>query len=158
MIPIRGLKSLALCLICLSLVFSCAARSNQWGFPEYRYTYRIPEAIEDGWEVSSLQAEGLEPARIDALVTGILKRDFKNIHSILLVKNGKLVLNKTRWSLPGSGLTTAAASISFWVELSETVRGCMQTSLQKNTFLGRWVSLNIDGIDHQTAPSIPREG
>ena len=91
---ILGLKFLALSLICLSLFLSCAARSSQWGLPEYQYAYRVPERIDDGWEVSSLQAEGLDPAGINDFVSGVLKRDFKNIHSILLVKNGKLVLEE----------------------------------------------------------------
>ena len=91
---IGGLKFLALSLICLSLFLSCAARGNQWGLPEYQYTYRTPEKIDDGWEVSSLHEEGLDSARIDPLISGVLKRDFKNIHSILLVKNGKLVLEE----------------------------------------------------------------
>ena len=88
------IKWLTFGLVCLVLFLSCAARSNQWGIPEYQYTYRTPERIDDGWEVSSLHEEGLDSVRIDALISGVLKRDFKNIHSILLVKNGKLVLEE----------------------------------------------------------------
>lgn len=91
---LRGLKWLTVSLIGLVLLSSCAARSNQWGLPVDQYVYRVPEKLDDGWEISTLQKEGIEPAGIDALISGVLKGDFKNIHSILLVKNGKLVLEE----------------------------------------------------------------
>ena len=83
---VHRLKWMGLGLACLGLILSFAPRSNQWGLPEYQYTYRTPEKIDDGWEVSALQEMGLDPARIDAFISGVLKKDFKNIHSILLVK------------------------------------------------------------------------
>ncbi|MDM8537783.1 serine hydrolase, partial [Desulfobacterales bacterium HSG17] len=58
------------------------------------YIYRIPEKINDGWETSSLDKENINSAIINDLLQALLNKKFKNIHSILIVKNGKLVLEK----------------------------------------------------------------
>jgi len=82
--------------ICISicLFLSCAPRANRWGFPQYEYTYQVPEKIDDDWETSDLEAEGVDPKKINELMENILKGDIKNIHSILLVKNGKLIFEE----------------------------------------------------------------
>ena len=71
----------------LSVVFiSCADNLE----PEQNlYTYRIPDQINDGWTVSSLSEVGMNTASIEQLTSSIIKGDFKGIHSILIVKNGR---------------------------------------------------------------------
>ena len=78
----------------LFLFLSCAPRANRWGLPQNDYTYQVPEKIDDGWEYSDLKAEGVDPKKINELMINILKGDIKNIHSILLVKNGKLIFEE----------------------------------------------------------------
>ena len=80
--------------ITICLFLSCAPRANRWGLPQYEYTYQVPEKIDDDWETSDLEAEGVSPKKINELVSNILKGDIKNIHSILLVKNGKLIFEE----------------------------------------------------------------
>lgn len=75
-------------------ILSCAPRTNRWGQPQYEYTYQIPEKIDDGWEPSSLEKEGVDPKKIIEMMGIILKEDIKNIHGILLVKNGKLIFEE----------------------------------------------------------------
>jgi len=58
------------------------------------YRYQVPSKINDGWDVSSLNHEGVDPDRITAMMNGILADDLPNIHSVLLVRNGKLVLEE----------------------------------------------------------------
>ena len=69
-----------------SLVWSeiVAQRSDE-------YVYRPPLMLNDGWEVSSLEEEGLDVAIITTLTKKIIDNQFKGIHSLLIVKNGKLV-------------------------------------------------------------------
>jgi CubicO group peptidase (beta-lactamase class C family) len=51
-----------------------------------------PEQLNDGWEVSSLSAEGIDPAPIEAISARIADiDDIENLLSMLIVKNGKLV-------------------------------------------------------------------
>ena len=81
------------CLI-IVLILSCSPRTTRWGLPQNDYTYQVPEKIDDGWEYSDLKAEGVDPKKINELMGNILKADIKNIHSILLVKNGKLIFEE----------------------------------------------------------------
>ena len=82
-----------ICLI-IVLILSCSPRSTRWGLPQHEYTYQIPEKIDDGWEHSDLKAESVDPKKINELMENILKGDINNIHSILLVKNGKLIFEE----------------------------------------------------------------
>jgi CubicO group peptidase (beta-lactamase class C family) len=89
----RQKYSAFICII-ICLFLSCAPRANRWGLPQYEYTYQVPEKIDDDWKTSDLKAEGVDPKRINELMGNILKGDIKNIHSILLVKNGKLIFEE----------------------------------------------------------------
>ena len=80
--------------IIVVLLISCALRTNRWGLPQYEYTYRVPDEIDDGWKTASLSDENVDPQKINELMQDILLRRYKNIHSVLLVKNGKLVLEE----------------------------------------------------------------
>jgi CubicO group peptidase (beta-lactamase class C family) len=85
-----------ICIVCLiiGLILSCSPRTTRWGLSQHDYTYQVPEKIHDGWEYSDLKAEGVDPNKINELMGNILKGDIKNIHSILLVKNGKLIFEE----------------------------------------------------------------
>ena len=69
-------------------------RVNRHGLPQREYVYEQPEAVEDGWEISSLRAEGVDPGRLHEMMLEILAGDSRYIHSILLIKNGKLVFEE----------------------------------------------------------------
>lgn len=58
------------------------------------YSYRVPAVTDDGWETSSLSAEGVDPEKIREMVKDILKGKYEDIHSVLIVKNGKLILEE----------------------------------------------------------------
>jgi len=90
---VRGKPIYIVCLI-IVLILSCSPRTTRWGLPQNDYTYQVPEKIDDGWEYSDLKAEGVDPKKINELMGNILKGDIKNIHSILLVKNGKLIFEE----------------------------------------------------------------
>jgi len=61
---------------------------------ECEYKYQIPTDTGDGWETSSLDEEGVDSAKIAELIKKILEGKFPNTHSVLLVKNGKLILEE----------------------------------------------------------------
>ena len=58
------------------------------------YSYQVPQQLNDGWDVSSLRNEGVDTNKITAMMDKILADDLPNIHSVLLVKNGKLILEE----------------------------------------------------------------
>ena len=69
-------------------------RVNRHGMPQRDYVYQQPEATDDGWETSTLRDEGVEPAGLNEMMLEILAGNSKYVHSILLVKNGKLIFEE----------------------------------------------------------------
>lgn len=67
--------------IWLFLACSCS-RSTQ---------YQVPMQTNDGWQTASLSEVGMEPARMEALMAALEEHPDHWIHSMLVVKDGKLV-------------------------------------------------------------------
>lgn len=53
-----------------------------------------PDALEDGWSVSSLDAEGLAPEFLESLEARIENGDYAAPDSLLIARNGKLVYER----------------------------------------------------------------
>ena len=93
----KPMEYLACMLAILFLLPNCTHKVpglNCQGGPQTEYTYQIPEKIDDDWEISSLDKEGIDSAKIVKLIKKILTGEFPNTHSVLLVKSGKLVLEE----------------------------------------------------------------
>jgi len=56
------------------------------------YEYGVPIKTDDDWKISSLKDEGIDPQKINELMLNILNGNIQDIHSVLIVKNGALVL------------------------------------------------------------------
>lgn len=75
--------------------------------PAGRYTYGPPRSTDDELEVAPLQEVNLDPAPIEAAVDRILGGDYGEVHSLLIVRDGKLVLeeyfpgHEFQWDAPG---------------------------------------------------------
>lgn len=78
--------SAPLIIICIS---SCSKKNVTE--PTLLYTYQIPEQLDDGWTVSSMDEEGMDTGVIERLTSQIMNGQFQGIHSLLIVKNGVLV-------------------------------------------------------------------
>ena len=90
-------KYLLLSLIIILVTGACthwSPRVNRYGLPERKYIYHQPEKIDDGWETASLNEADIDSGTINEMMLDILSGNDKNIHSILLIKNGKLVLEE----------------------------------------------------------------
>ena len=70
------------------LLGSCKKLFDQ---PAINYQYAVPEATGDGLEVSNLSAEGIKEEYIVQMTNQVNTDFYKNIHSIVIVKNNKLV-------------------------------------------------------------------
>jgi CubicO group peptidase (beta-lactamase class C family) len=84
-IPRDPFVLLCLFLILLSSVVACSREG---------YTDRIPPQTDDGWETASPAAVDIDARRLDDLVDRIRDDTYKNVHSILIVKDGKLVFEE----------------------------------------------------------------
>ena len=62
--------------------------------PGYEYRYTVPDDFRDGLPVGSIHATDLDTARINAMIRGIIDQTYPDVHSILLVKDGHLVLEE----------------------------------------------------------------
>jgi len=95
--PYRQVKLLIICvsiIFCFTAISIMITRTNCYSRPQNEYVYKVPEKTDDGWETSSLREESVDPERINELIVGILNEKYKKIHSVLLVKNGKLILEE----------------------------------------------------------------
>ena len=70
----------------IALLFSCTEK--------VRYIYHVPEQVNDSWETAEPGEVGVDSRKINHLIEDILNRKFKNIDSVLLVKNDKLILEE----------------------------------------------------------------
>ena len=57
-----------------------------------KYQYDIPAKTYGDWAVSSLEEEGIDSAKINEMMLDILDGNIREIHSVLIIKNGRLVL------------------------------------------------------------------
>ncbi len=58
------------------------------------YQYTVPRTTDDGWETVDLSAENINAGLIKELFDRIGDNTYKNIHGVLLVKNGKLIVEE----------------------------------------------------------------
>ncbi len=84
----RAMTSL-LVLALILVATGCSAVQREAAYP-----YELPEQLEDGWEVSSLAAEGIDVRPIEQLTQRIEEGRYEYVHSCLIVKNGKLVFER----------------------------------------------------------------
>jgi CubicO group peptidase (beta-lactamase class C family) len=58
------------------------------------YAYTVPVRTDDGWATSSLEQEGVDAGPINRMMAALFEGVYKDTHSILLIKSGKLVLEE----------------------------------------------------------------
>lgn len=82
------------------------------------YQYKQPQQREDKWLTSTLEEETTHFTRIYDLVKDIINEKYKDIHSLLIVKNNKLVLEEYFYGYSADDLNgIQSASKSFWSAL-----------------------------------------
>jgi CubicO group peptidase (beta-lactamase class C family) len=62
--------------------------------PSSTYEYQMPELTNDGWQTTSLDDVGIDERTLGELIERIEDDTYQNIHSILIVKDGKLVFEE----------------------------------------------------------------
>lgn len=58
------------------------------------YVYQTPQQADDGWEVASLADAEMDTAPIVDMMSSLLEQDEHYVHSILVVRDGKLVFEE----------------------------------------------------------------
>jgi CubicO group peptidase (beta-lactamase class C family) len=80
----KSLRTLLLVLLCAIVLASCAPAQ----------TSLAPEQTGDGWQTASLSDMGVDEGKIDRAVNLIRDGTYQNVHALLIVKDGKLVLEE----------------------------------------------------------------
>jgi CubicO group peptidase (beta-lactamase class C family) len=80
-----------LLVILLSYLLSSCNEENIFD-SKSSYVYTIPEETEDGWQTASLNSVGMNTGKIEFLISKIKNNEYKEVHSIIIVKDDKLVL------------------------------------------------------------------
>jgi CubicO group peptidase (beta-lactamase class C family) len=75
----------------LSLIGACQVVDETDRSP---YVYRQPQERGDGWLTSPSSAEGIDPSPLADMINGVYDEEFRNIHSVLVVRNERLVLEE----------------------------------------------------------------
>jgi len=62
---------------------------------KHSYTYKVPEQLDDKWQVSSLESEGINQSLLEDMVNYIYDHLlYTSLRDIIIIKNGKLVFEE----------------------------------------------------------------
>ena len=59
-----------------------------------RYAYAVPEDVSDGWPTASLESVGMDSALLAELIDSVRSGHYPEVHSVVIVKDGQLVLEE----------------------------------------------------------------
>jgi len=79
----KSFRAFVLTLICAVWLVSCD-----------EYTYQVPQQTDDGWQTAGIADVGIDPAVLAELAGCIYRDELKNVHGIVIVKDGKLVVEE----------------------------------------------------------------
>ena len=91
-IKIKIVKHYFVIAVFLGVLICLAVHSASCSQPAY--SYQIPQQIDDGWVTASLGDVGINEEQITDSMDSLLKSDNNPLHSIIIVKDGKLVLEE----------------------------------------------------------------
>jgi CubicO group peptidase (beta-lactamase class C family) len=74
------------------------------GAVDLAYVYSVPAALDDGWDTAPASDVGIDLGRIESLVGHVLRGDYPNIQALLVVKDGKLVVEEYFHGLDAASL------------------------------------------------------
>ncbi len=75
-------------------LIACRPDLNSETDENHTYQYQIPAELGDGWKTASLEAVGCDSQAIIAMMEDIQGGGYDNLHSVLIVKDGKLVFEE----------------------------------------------------------------
>jgi len=76
------------------LLENMAPRIDNLGNRILKYRYQVPPQRDNDWQTASLGETGIDTTLIVQLIEKILDESYKNIHTVLIVKDNKLVLEE----------------------------------------------------------------
>lgn len=84
----------AVLIVAITACTHLSPRMDQNGLPIREYFYQQPVKAADGWETASIDNANIDRNTITEMMNDILAGNDRNIHSLLIVKDGKLVFEE----------------------------------------------------------------
>jgi CubicO group peptidase (beta-lactamase class C family) len=135
MLKWRSLSIFLLCLLTISASFllpSCRLQRNIKGIIE-GYQIQVPPETNDGWETAHLTDVGMEEAYLIELMNELKTIDEHHIHSLIIVKDGKLVFEEY---FPGEKFNLAQWTGETGFDQNDTHNLCSVTKSFTSAILG----------------------
>ena len=85
---------LLILLILLGFLVGACEEDSLTNPPGANYNYTVPEETGDGWETASLSSVGMNTSKIESLVNKIKSNTYEEVHSVVVIKNDKLVFEE----------------------------------------------------------------
>ena len=95
---IRTLDTLARLafLLLLAVSVACSGGSGDANVPQPpTYAYSMPLAMSDSWTTAHAADEGVDVARIEAMMNSVRAGRYPYIDAVVVARNGRLVLDET---------------------------------------------------------------
>lgn len=87
-------EALLLLSLLSSFFFFACEEDSSTNPPDGSYIYTVPEETGDGWQTASLSSVGMNTSRLVYLVNRIIDNSYTEVHSVVVVKNDKLVFEE----------------------------------------------------------------
>jgi CubicO group peptidase (beta-lactamase class C family) len=122
---------LSIILICIYFnLLSCDKNVNN---PQKGFQYEVPIQTNDGWETASLSSVGMDERPLLKLLDKLDALSDHRIHSILIVKEGKLVFEKY---FPGDKFNLAQPTGETGFDMNDTHNLCSATKSFTSALIG----------------------
>jgi CubicO group peptidase (beta-lactamase class C family) len=120
---------LLICIYC----FLISCDENRVTEPSGGYQYTVPQQTDDGWETASLQSVGMNPNHLINLMNRLDEIGEHRLHSLLVIKDGKLVLEEY---FPGDKFNLAQYTGESGFDIDDTHNLCSATKSFTSALIG----------------------
>ncbi len=79
---------------CLTILLAVSTSLQAAETPSPKYKYKVPAKLSDDWEVADFRGEKIDLNKLSLGVDKILKGEIADVHSLLVFRHGKLVLEE----------------------------------------------------------------
>ena len=141
---------LFLCIYCC--LFSCEKNKNATD-PSAASRYEVPLQTDDGWETASLASVGMDESPLSKLLDKLNEISEHRIHSLLIVKDGKLVFEKY---FPGDKFNLAQPTGKTGFDMNDTHNLCSVTKSYTSALIGIAIDKGfIQSVDQKVFAFFP---
>ncbi len=120
-------------IICIYFCFFSCDKNKNIIEPSGIYQYKVPLQTDDGWETASLAGVRMDKTPLVKLMYNLNEIDEHRIHSILIVKDGKLVFEEY---FPGDKFNLAQPTGEIGFDIDDTHNLCSVTKSFTSALIG----------------------